>query len=64
MSTRWLCDDCGQETANPSFSEGPKTTDPATGVESVRFKLARHLCPSCLSPNIKPIPAVDQPTLQ
>lgn len=54
MSARWLCLDCDQETANPSFSEGPKVVDQETHTVK-RFTQARHVCPSCLSYNIKPI---------
>lgn len=55
MNARWLCLDCDLETGDPSFSEGPKTTDPKTGIQSVRFKLSRFLCPFCFSPRLKPV---------
>ena len=50
------CRDCQAEFAEPSFSEGPKTTDPATGIESVRFAQAWFMCPERFSTNIEPSP--------
>jgi hypothetical protein len=52
MTGRFYCHACGARFDKPSFSEGPKTLDPETGIESVRFAEARHLCPECLSPGI------------
>ena len=52
MSDGWICHNCRSRFAEPSFSEGPKTKDPETGVESVRFEKSRLLCPVCLSPHI------------
>lgn len=49
------CRDCGATFGEPSFSEGPKTVDPKTGIENVRFALAWFMCPECLSRNIEPI---------
>ncbi len=49
------CRDCQATFSEPSFSEGPKTINPATGVEDLRFSLAWFLCPTCLSRNIEPI---------
>lgn len=48
------CLDCEATFRKPSFSEGPKTVDPETEVESVRFKLSKCLCPECRSGRIKP----------
>lgn len=48
------CLDCEADFRKPSFSEGPKTVDPETEVESVRFKLSKCLCPQCLSERIRP----------
>lgn len=63
MTTRWICDDCNWEGVNPSFSEGPKVVDQGSG-EVKRFTQARHVCPSCLSYNVKPLPETVQPSLQ
>lgn len=51
------CRDCRAEFDEPTFSEGPKTVDPTTGIESVRFALAWFQCPACLSRNIEPVPS-------
>ncbi len=49
----WLCNVCAAVFSKPSFSEGPKTMNPATGVEDLRYAQALLLCPECLSPNIQ-----------
>ncbi len=49
------CLACDRDFDKPSFSEGPKTKNPETGVEDVRFKLAKCLCPHCLSSHIEPV---------
>jgi hypothetical protein len=49
------CLDCQAEFPEPSYSEGPKTVNPATGVEDRRGALPWFLCPTCLSRNIEPI---------
>jgi len=49
------CLACDASFYKPSFSEGPKTVNPDTGVEDVRFKLAKCLCPECLSSHIEPV---------
>jgi hypothetical protein len=49
------CRACDRDFDKPSFSEGPKTNNPATGVEDLRFALAKCLCPHCLSENIEPV---------
>ena len=59
----WRCQSCRAEFRTPSFSEGPKTKDPETGVESVRFAASLNLCPECMSHRIAPIPQVRQPAL-
>jgi hypothetical protein len=48
------CLSCGAEFDEPSFSEGPKTVNPDTGIEDVRFALAKCLCPECLSDQLRP----------
>jgi hypothetical protein len=48
------CLHCDANFRKPSFSEGPKTVNPDTGVEDVRFKLSKCLCPECLSDHIRP----------
>ncbi len=62
MSARWRCLNCRSNFEEPSFSEGPKTKDPATGVESVRFQKSRLICPVCFSPKIeKPVELAPRP---
>jgi len=51
------CRDCQAEFQEPSYSEGPKTVNPETGVEDVRGALPWFMCPNCLSRNIEPRPA-------
>ncbi len=50
------CRDCGAIFEEPSFSEGPKTKNPETGVEDVRFAQSLFMCPECLSTNIREDP--------
>ncbi len=57
----FVCLSCSEEFREPSFSEGPKTKNPETGVEDVRFKLSQCLCPHCMSANIRPVAPGDQP---
>ena len=49
------CLDCRAEFDEPTFSPGPKTVDPTTGIENVRFARAWFQCPACLSRNIEPV---------
>lgn len=51
MNTR--CKDCDHVCAEPSFSEGPKTTNPDTGIVE-RFMQCLNKCPKCLSTNLEP----------
>ncbi len=51
------CRDCQATFAEPSYSEGPKTVNPATGVEDLRGALPWFMCPECLSRNIEPLVA-------
>ncbi len=57
----FVCLSCSEEFREPSFSEGPKTKNPETDVEDVRFKLSKCLCPHCMSDNIRPVAPGDQP---
>lgn len=52
MSKLWRCRNCRSTFDKPSFSEGPKVVDQETG-QVVRFTQARHLCPVCLSPDLR-----------
>ncbi len=49
------CRDCRATFGEPSYSEGPKTRNPETGIEDVRGALPWFQCPECLSRNIEPI---------
>jgi hypothetical protein len=53
------CLDCRAEFLEPTFSEGPKTVDPTTEIENVRFARAWFQCPACLSRNIAPVASRD-----
>jgi len=57
----WRCRKCLSTFAEPSFSEGPKTKHPETGVESVRFKKSRLLCPVCFGLDLQPPALAEHP---
>ena len=48
------CMDCDADFREPSFSEGPKTKNPVTEIEDVRFALSKCLCPECMSERVRP----------
>ena len=58
------CRDCLQVFERPSFSEGPKTKNPETGVEDVRFAQSRVMCPFCMSQRIALGATLSETTLQ
>lgn len=61
MNARWRCLNCRSNFDEPSFSEGPKVFDPATG-EVRRFTQSRLLCPVCFSPKLeKPVELAPRP---